>query len=187
MKPHGFVRAECANYESNGSCLGAHIGDKGQITHSSPKPRCVVSAGARCPYFEQCVVPMQNMVTDPRRAAEIQAAVREYRKQTGQGEEIPRGCPDCGGAVMWRKRYCPACADKRRKATYREHKHGTRQNGVGLSTVKPRTAPESLRNSRGFGPGPRKPYEDSHRPQNGPLTVDTPAPQMAVAGRGAEA
>lgn len=79
MTPLQLVQAECANYEHNGGCLGAYIGDKGQITHCSPTPRCVLSTGERCAYFEECVAPMTDMVKEPRRAKAIHEVVHGYR------------------------------------------------------------------------------------------------------------
>ena len=79
MTPLQLAQMECANHEHGGGCLGAHLGDKGQITHCNPKPRCVLSAGKRCAYFEECVAPMAGMVTEPRRAKAMQEAVHSYR------------------------------------------------------------------------------------------------------------
>ena len=183
MTSIGLAKAECANYDT-GACSGVHLGDRGEITHCSPKPRCILGGDARCGYFEECVAPMAGMVTDPRRAAEIQSAVREYRKQTRQGEQITRECPDCGGPVLWRKRYCPACAGKRRKATYREHKRATRQNGVGLSTVKPKVPPKTLGNSHGLSGLTQNPYQGGGYPQNAALTVVVPINEMDLVGQG---
>jgi hypothetical protein len=56
-----------------------HIGDNGEITHCSPKSRCVLSAGERCMYFEECVAPMADVVKEPRRAKAVQEAVLSYR------------------------------------------------------------------------------------------------------------
>jgi hypothetical protein len=167
-----LARAECANFEHDGACLGTVLGDDGSVVSCTPRPSCLLAERKRCAYFEECVAPMQHIVTEARRAAEIQSAVREYRKVTKQGEEIPRECPDCGCPVVWRKRYCPACSDKRRKATFRRAYHNGRQNGDVDSTVKPETPSESLGNSRGSEVVSRNPYEDSGCSQNSHLTVE---------------
>lgn len=78
MTPLQLTAEECANHERNGACIGVELGDSGRITHCSPKPRCALSAGERCAYFEECVAPMAGMATEPRRAAEIKAAVYSY-------------------------------------------------------------------------------------------------------------
>lgn len=185
MTPLQLAAQECANHD-RGTCHGVHIGDRGEITYCSPKPRCILGGDARCGYFEECVAPMASMVTDTRRAVEIQAALQEYRKQTRQREPIARKCPDCGGAVLWRKRFCPVCAGKRRKATYREHKRATRQNGVDLSTVKPKVPPKTLGNSHGFSDLSRNPYQGSGCQGNNHLTVDMTACGADRPGRGDE-
>lgn len=160
MTPLELARAECANYERGGTCLGVMLGADGRITSCTPRASCLLAESKRSVYFEECVAGMHHVVTDPRRAVEMQAAVREYRKQTKQGEEIPRECPDCGRPAFGRKRYCPVCSDKRRKATYREHKRATRQNGVAMSTVKPKTRSNSLGNSHVFSGVSYNPYGD---------------------------
>ena len=117
MTPLQLVQAECANHEHNGSCLGAHIGDKGEITYCSPKPRCVLSAGERCAYFEECVAPMADMVKEPRRAKAIQEAVRSYRmthagvvmlrhvrQQGGQRGNLASQKPRQGGCLPLQRR-----------------------------------------------------------------------------------
>ena len=53
-------------------------------------------------------------------AAAIQEALAEYRRVTCQEAPSTRPCPDCGGACLPRKRYCPICSRKRRKAATRQ-------------------------------------------------------------------
>jgi hypothetical protein len=91
VTPLQLANAECANYEHNGACLGVHLGDKGQITHCRPKPRCVLSAGERCAYFEDCVAPMADMVKEPRRAKAIQEAVFSYHMAHPKGTPVQQG------------------------------------------------------------------------------------------------
>ena len=172
MTPLQLAQTECANFDTHGACLGSQIDDTGKITHCNPKPRCVLGVGERCPYFEACIAPLAGMVRDPRRAMAIQQAVHAYRMAHVGATGTARKCPDCGGAITRRKRYCVNCAKQRRKATYRDHKHATRRTSVAMSTVKPKTHPKSLGNSHGFRASCRNQYEDSHPPQNDPLTVD---------------
>ena len=120
MTPMQFVREECANHQSNGSCLGVQIAKDLTMTCAKPLPRCLVADGHRCGYFETCVLPMADIVSDPRRAMEFQEAVAQYRKVTKQGPQITRECPDCGGPLQPRKRLCPTCAQKRQKDYHRE-------------------------------------------------------------------
>lgn len=125
-----LVREECANHQSDGSCAGAMINDDLSILCSIPQSRCLVAEGKRCPYFEECVAPMVNMVTVPRRLAEIQEAVAEYRRITKQKDTPARPCPDCGGSCQPRKRYCPNCAHAREKAAKRRFYHQARSTGM---------------------------------------------------------
>ena len=117
MTPLQLARAECANHEHDGSCLGAHIGDKGLIGHCSPKPRCVLSAGERCAYFEECIAPMAAIVKEPRRAKAIHAAVHSYRmahtgvvmvrharQQGGQRGSLASQRPRQGGCLPLQRR-----------------------------------------------------------------------------------
>lgn len=90
-------------------------------------------AGQRCPYFEECVAPLADMVSDPRRAAAMQKAVAEYRKITKQGEDLTRQCPDCGGPMGKGKKVCVLCSDKRRKAYHRRY-NSKRQTNAGVQT-----------------------------------------------------
>ena len=166
MTPLELARAECANYERDGGCLGVMLGADGRITSCTPRASCLLAESKRSVYFEECVAGMQHVVTDPRRAVAIQAAVREYRKQTNQVEEIPRECPDCGRPVPGRKRYCPVCSVKRRKATFRRAWHKGRDVKDGNSTVKPKTPSNSLGNAHVFPGVSCNPYGDGGYPQN---------------------
>ena len=132
MTPLQLAAEECANYQLDGACLGVMIGDDLSLSGFGPGPRCLVAGGGCCLYFEECVVPMAAMATEPRRAAGLQEAVTEYRRVTGQKAPSTRPCPDCGGACLPRKRYCPACALKRRRATFRTAAR-TRRQPAGMS------------------------------------------------------
>ena len=99
MTPLQLAAEECANHEHNGACLGVELGDMGQITHCSPKPRCALSAGERCAYFEECVAPMAGMVTEPRRAAAIKAAVYSYHMAHGGVVTQHRRGGQCGSST----------------------------------------------------------------------------------------
>ena len=120
MTPLQLAADECANYQLDGACMGVMIGDDLSLSGFGSGPRCLVAAAQRCQYFEDCVMPMAAMATDPRRAVPLQAATAEYRRVTGQKAPSTRPCPDCAGPCPPRKRYCPACALKRRKAATRQ-------------------------------------------------------------------
>ncbi|MCX7009809.1 MAG: hypothetical protein NTY53_21630, partial [Kiritimatiellaeota bacterium] len=77
MTPLQFVREECANHQPNGSCLGVQIAKDLTMTWAKPLPRCQVADGHRCGYFEACVLPMTDIVSDPRRAKEFQDALQQ--------------------------------------------------------------------------------------------------------------
>ncbi len=173
MTPLQFARDECANHQPDGSCLGAWINEDLSITRSAPKPRCLLAEGKRCRYFEECVAPMADMASDPRRAAELQEAVAEYRQITNQKAPKARPCPDCGAPMLKGKQYCPRCADTRRKATHRRHNSTRGAMPVDLTTEVQKYPPKTLGFSSGFSAVSQNAIEDSHPPQNDPTSVDT--------------
>ena len=120
MTPMQMIREECANHQPNGSCLGVQIAKDLTLTCAKPLPRCLVADRQRCAYFEACVLPLADIVSDPRRAKELQAAVAEYRQITNQKASQSRPCPDCGEPLQPRKKLCPTCAQKRQKDYHRE-------------------------------------------------------------------
>jgi hypothetical protein len=140
MTPMQLVRDECANHQPDGSCLGVVINEDLSITRAAPKPRCLVAEGKRCPYFEECVAPMADMASDPRRAAGLQEAVAEYRRMTNQKQLRARPCPECGGPLQKGKQYCPKCADRHRKATHRRYNGQRAATGVMPTTEVPKMA-----------------------------------------------
>lgn len=79
MTPLALSRQECANHNHDGSCLGVKFSATGEIISCTPKARCFLSGDSRCLYFEECVAPMAGMVTEPRRAKEVEEAVFSYR------------------------------------------------------------------------------------------------------------
>lgn len=139
MNPHQFAKAECANW-SNDECLNIKIASDLSMTIGKPIPRCVLIAGQRCRYFEDCVLPMAAMTTDPVKSKSYSEAADEYRlihKMDG----VIRQCPDCGRPLSPRRRLCAVCSQKRRKQTYRE---ATARNRIKVSTVNEIYPPKSL-------------------------------------------
>ena len=95
----------CANYDHYyGGCLFADA--------------CLVEQGNRCGYFEKAVLPIAYELG-------LQNVYDAYEEQCGiSGDGMlnrssARVCPDCGGPIRPRQRYCDDCSRKRRRATYR--------------------------------------------------------------------
>ena len=172
MTPLQFAREECANHQPDGSCLGVWINEDLSITRGDPKPRCLLAGGKRCRYFEECVAPMADMASDPRRAAEFQSSVAEYRQTTNQKAPKARPCPDCGAPMLKGKQYCPRCAEGRRKATYRDHKARVRRPAVDMSTEVQKNHANSPANRGSFLRVSPNAIGDSHPPQIGSTSVD---------------
>ena len=162
MTPLQFIAADCANHEPDGSCRGIMIAPDLSMRVCRPLPRCLIAEGKRCQYFEDCVAPMADWTTDSRLTASRQAAVAEYRAITNQKIKISRPCPDCGAAMQPSKRCCPACAIKRRRATYRRSWHAQSQAPGTGSTVKPKITAKSPMISGVIFTVPPNAVEDSH-------------------------
>ena len=139
MNPHQFAKAECANW-SNDECLNVKIAADLSMTIGKPQSRCVLIAGQRCRYFEECVLPMAAMTTEPVKAKSYSEAADEYRL-THQMDGVIRQCPGCGRPLSPRRRLCAVCSQKRRKQTYRAVKARIR---VKVSTVNDIYPPKSL-------------------------------------------
>jgi hypothetical protein len=166
-----LAQDECANFR-DGRCVGAIINADLSITRCAPQPRCRIAAGARCPYFDVCVVPMAATVSDPRRAVALLDALTQYRILPGDGAPADRACPGCGGPIRSRMRYCPACADARRKATFRAAQARHRGSRVGMSTVSAENTPGFQGNRGVFSAVSQNAIGDGHPPETHPLTVD---------------
>jgi len=175
MTPLQFVKAECANHQSDGSCLGATFDEQLRPTGCKPKPHCLIAEGKRCPYFEECVMPMAEIVTDAKRAAELHEAVVEYRRMTQPSTQF-KSCRLCQQPRLPGKSFCPACAQRQRKATNREAQRRRRSMPVGLSAFLEKNTPDSLGIPGAFSALTQNPYADSHHPQNGVLITHTARP-----------
>ena len=120
-----LAHAHCANYQPNGSCLGARIDDDGAIRSCDPKPKCVLPG--RCRYFEECVAP-NALRLPPAQARAAQEAYRQYRLSQAQPvRQLPitksRHC-ECGAALEPRQRLCAPCKKAHRRVTWRQQKRG---------------------------------------------------------------
>jgi len=125
MTPIQFVKLECANYQVDGCCLGVRFDEYLRHRGFTPRKECLVARRRRCIYFEECVAPMQHVVTEPVRAKAIQEAVAEYRQITNQKAAGYRACPVCGEPLQTRKRLCPMCASKAKRQSNRARRIAT--------------------------------------------------------------
>jgi len=78
MTPLQFARAECPNYK-DGACLGMRIADDLSPLNGKPRDRCNIDE-ASCDYFEECVAPMRNYVTDEKKKKSYLYAMFLYKE-----------------------------------------------------------------------------------------------------------
>lgn len=126
MTPLTAAQAHCANYQLDGSCLGATIDDDLQIRRCSPALRCLLAkAGQRCGYFEQIVIPMGSGdwpgLRTPQQHQAFADAIRDYRRTANfakpQGRRL---CPECRQRELEPKhRLCHICKKQRRRNTFK--------------------------------------------------------------------
>lgn len=130
MNPHQLAKEECANYDGGG-CRNIMLMDSLE-NHVGPRlERCRLLAGEKCRYYEECVLPMLDYITEPQKAKSYLEAKEQYfniHKLQGM-ETVTRVCPGCGGELLPRKRYCPSCQIKRRKSTFKNSQNAKRRNG----------------------------------------------------------
>ena len=113
----------CANFDHHfGGCLFRTVNGErsnNSLEEEKRKCPCLVEIGNRCGYFETCVLPA---------AADIglkQQVYSLYAKHVGIDEPTQlltgeiRACPDCGGELKSRQRYCDNCTSRRRRKSYR--------------------------------------------------------------------
>ncbi len=70
MTPLQFAKAQCCNYENDGTCTGVGYDNKGNPKRfSNGKTKCVLSDPAvRCGFFEECVIRMGVAVSEAKNA-----------------------------------------------------------------------------------------------------------------------
>jgi len=139
---------ECANASGDGHCKGIdlQIDGTGEVRQmASPADFCLVRHGQRCRYFEKVVLPLVKT------HAEYAGADSEYQQKHGiakadaqarkhpfftidprAGEAVKRVCKDCGGPRPKGRRYCAACAEKRRRVTRKAATRKWRQSAGGV-------------------------------------------------------
>lgn len=125
----------CANLDA-GKCLGLEIADNLKTVGSRPKPKCVLGTpGIRCTYFEQCVAVRPESIFNPTpaRMAAFKEALHKYRRAANVPTDTAR-CETCPRLVETGRRFCPVCAENRRRARQRQYAQGKRDaastNGV---------------------------------------------------------
>lgn len=125
MTPLQFAKAECANYEADGACAGLGIRDDGSPYSFGRKPKCVLSLGQPCRYFEECILPMHTDTSKQEGmnlAKSREEATQIYRKGVQGGILKPKArlCPRCKyRELVPRHRVCYVCADKAKKEANR--------------------------------------------------------------------
>ena len=116
--PLQMANAECPNLNPDGSCLGARFSEALEPLPSRPQPKCRLADDKQCKYFEEFVMPMAAIVSDPAKSKSYLEAVAEYKFQH-HISGLSRRCPECGGPLPARKRFCADCTSRHRKKTIR--------------------------------------------------------------------
>jgi len=86
MTPLQLATTECSNHQSDGSCVGAQIGERGAITICIPQPRCLLAEGNPCTYFEECLLAGIPAISNPRKADEWEEAENLYKENIHESE-----------------------------------------------------------------------------------------------------
>ncbi len=167
-----IARRHCANWQPNGSCLGAIIDDDLAIRRCCPKPKCVLGTpGQRCLYFEECVAPnVKHFDGDYR--TQFEEALRQYRLATNLPSARLRLCPECQRPMEPRRRFCPACAAARRRTNQRvlmAKRRGHELAVKAFSSIAPQEVTEPVLSGQ---------YGDSGPGQNGRLTANNRLPGL---------
>ena len=117
----GFLKAECACFMQGDKCLGVDVFNR--VFNTSG--HCCILRNKPCRYFEQAVLPAAKT----KHPGDFETILRGYfkvNKNFNQDAiESGRRC-GCGELLFKRQRYCPGCAKKNRKASYRESKRKSR-------------------------------------------------------------
>ena len=130
MTPLQFAHAECSNW-TQGACSGARIADDLSPLPGCPLEKCLLADEKRCKYFEESVLLMAAMVSDPVKSKSYMDAVAGYRFQH-HIIGLSRRCPECGGPLPTRKRFCSGCTSKHRRKSTRDAV--SRFRGVAVSS-----------------------------------------------------
>lgn len=129
MTPLQVAKAHCANFQSDGSCLGTHLSDDLKTAKLIKNDRCVLGTkGVRCLYFEECVMPMNRAdwpgLKTPKEHQEFGEAIKAYQLASNVVSHKDRKCPDCGRELEPRKRFCYVCSENRKQEANRKRRNG---------------------------------------------------------------
>lgn len=132
MTPLQLAKEHCANYQSDGTCLGVGIRDDGSLFRFQPegKPCVLAPPLKRCAYFETTVLlrkPADEPCPPKARALNDQfaEAVRLYAKSTDahvpQTVKGQRMCRICRKRIVEPpKQLCYVCAEERENASRKQ-------------------------------------------------------------------
>jgi hypothetical protein len=142
------AKAECANCDSAGNCLGIGIRDDLRLYRFRTEGKCWLAADAdgrigRCPYFEVCVAPLAQSraraaVTQEqkRAAASLAEGVRAYEMAVMPVPTVKYAkCKSCHRQVYAPKRLCEQCAKNRVLKSKRLWWSKTRKNGASEALI----------------------------------------------------
>ncbi len=141
MTPVQIAKSHCANYQPNGSCLGVYYNDDLSISRIAGLRRCLLGGPIRrCPYFEECVMPMKlenrSREMQDRKRAEFEEGLHQYRMAVAgiRGKRLCRDCQqrDTGSRS---RQLCNECRSKHRKETYRKSQRRSRDAKCQHSSV----------------------------------------------------
>jgi len=118
MTPLQMANAECPNW-NQGACSGARIADDLTPLPGRPLDKCALADNNRCEYFESCVLPMAAYVSNPAKSKAYLDVVAAYKFQHHIAG-LSRRCPECGGPLPTRKRFCAGCTGNHRRKSTRD-------------------------------------------------------------------
>jgi hypothetical protein len=134
MTPLQAAKEHCANWDC-GACLGMYYKNDLSVDWSrhSPRSRCLLAEGRRCPYFEEIIIPMRmsrDTAQAKTRADKKHAAVEAYlrlHQLAPSKTKAKRMCFECRRVeVEGKKRFCQKCGQRRKRASYRHSKRVSR-------------------------------------------------------------
>jgi len=120
MNITAMARQECANHIDH-ECAGVDIKTDGSQVRFKPEGEPCTVHKERCRYFEEAVLPLADMATDPRTAKAFQDARFKYKMKYPEYHGSTRICEECNrNPVIGRSKYCSECKVKRRRKQTRE-------------------------------------------------------------------
>ena len=139
MSPYQFAKSDCANHLGRGNCLGVlpwSLSDNAGPAKAQPRGSCLLAERPikPCEYFDVCVLPLADKLSPTNQPGlqERRLAARAAYLSACMGEKLgvkARACPDCGGLLGKRTRFCERCAKKRRRESARNGMRRNRKRG----------------------------------------------------------